>query len=128
MQSQPMIPPPQMVVAIPTLERAQRRSDRRLSIAVFGAVFIATPLLVLAGSRVGVGVVLAALVVLVVAGLIIMWPVVGFYVVGICAILVEQNSLSTPILTDNLDIFHWPNGYEGQLERPIGFIFIFIFL
>src|SRR5437868_5258998 len=109
MQSHRMITPPQMEGAIPTLETAQRRSDRRLSIAVLGAVFIATPLLVLIASRVGVGIVLAALVVLAVTCLIIMWPVVGFYVVGGCAILVEQASLSTPILTDNLDIFHWPD-------------------
>lgn len=127
MRSQQVIALPQKDIAISTLETAQRRSDRLLSIILLGTVFILTPFLVLIGYLIGFGVVLAALVVLAVTCLIMIWPVVGLFVVGGCAILVEQATLPTPILTDNLDIFHWPNGYEGQFERPIGLLFIYIF-
>ena len=122
MQTYQLVAAPQTEVAIPALVSARRRSDRRLSIIVLSTVFILTPLLVLGGSHLGFGIVLYALAALAIAGLITIRPVVGCYVVGGCAILVEQAPLPTPILTDNLEIFHWPAGYQGQIERPIGFL------
>ena len=47
-------------------------------------------------------------IILVIAALIIRWPIAGFYVVLGLATLVEQEPLSTPILTDRLPVFYWP--------------------
>jgi len=80
------------------------------------------------------GSVIGGLVVLVVVVLIVRWPVVGFYVLAVCAAAVEADSpisiggilgvRSIPILY----VYYWPPGYEGEIERPIGFLIIFIVL
>jgi hypothetical protein len=77
------------------------------------------------GIRVGFGTVAVVLAAIVLAGAIVRWPVVGFFVVSACVVLVEQEPLSTPIFTDGLDIFHWPASLAGLPERPIGIVFLF---
>ncbi len=49
-------------------------------------------------------------------------PVVGVYAIAISAVIVEENSLPYPIVTDHLYIFYWPTYLEGLPERPIGFL------
>jgi general stress protein CsbA len=97
-------------------------------IALLGVVCVLTPLLVLGGFILSFGSVLGILAALAVVCLVAVWPLTGFYLVAGCAILVEEEPLPTPILTDRLNIFYWPAGYEGQVERPIGFLMIFILL
>src|SRR5207248_1431874 len=87
-----------------------------------------TPLLVLTGVTIGIGLVLGGFVSLMVATLIVQRPVAGFFMVAACAVLVEQSPLLAPVLTDHLYIFSWPPALEGAIERPIGFLFIFILL
>ncbi len=113
---------------IAALVAARKRSDINLFIVIFIIALGLTPLFVAGGWVVGPILALGVLVSLIVAFLIVLWPVVGFYAVALCALLVEQSPLNTPVLTDRLDIFYWPPGLEGLIERPIGFLFIFILL
>jgi len=114
------------LTAASTLLAAQKRRDMLLFIIIFCTVFSLTPLLVLGGVTLGFSLVLGSLVALIIAALIVRWPLVGFYVVAGCVVLIESEPLWTPILTDQLYIFYWPPGLEGQIERPIGFLMIFI--
>src|SRR5207244_4624882 len=84
--------------------------------------------LVLAGATAGVSLLLGSLAILIGVALIIRWPIAGFYVVVGLVTLIEQEPLSTSILTDRLPVFYWPPSLEGVIERPIGLLFIFIFL
>src|SRR5256714_11791158 len=113
---------------ISTLLADERRSNMLMLIVISVVVFSLAPLLVLGGASLGSSVVLGLIIIPAVATLIIRWPVVGFYVVSACTVLVEQSPLSTPIGTDRLNIFFWPPALEGLIERPIGFLILFILL
>ena len=113
---------------ISELLAAHKQRDDRLFIVIFLIVLTFVPLLVLTGWAVGFSSVLGALAILTIAILIARWPLVGLYVVGGCALLIEQEPLqTTPILTDRLNVFYWPPNLAGFIERPIGLLFIFIF-
>src|SRR5947209_4569982 len=104
----------------------EKRSDALLFIVIFVTVICITPLMILGGANIGFSFILGGLAALTTAALIVWRPVLGFYVVTGCVVLVEQSSLPTPILTDNLYIFYWPPRFTGLIERPIGFLLIFI--
>lgn len=117
-----------IIATVAALGAARKRSDIYLFLVIFIIVFSLTPLLIIGGEAAGPTLPLGALVSLILAALIVLLPVAGFYVVAICALLVDQSPLLTPVLTDHLYIFYWPSGLEGLIERPIGFLFIFILL
>ena len=81
-------------------------------------------LITFAGARFGFSAVVAILLTVCLAALIIRWPIVGFFVVTACVVLVEQEPLAFPIFTDGLDVFHWPPSLAGMPERPIGVILL----
>lgn len=122
---QPIIIPKTRITVSDLLNMSKQR-DLLLFIVVFVAVFSLTPLLILAGLAVGFGLVLGISASLIIAALIVRWPLAGVYIVVGCAVLIEESPLSTPILTDHLYIYYWPPGLEGLIERPIGFLFLFI--
>jgi len=105
-----------------------KRSDIILFIVIFVTVFSLTPLLVWGGALIGFSVVLAILVALSIAALVVRWPVAGFFVVLGCVLLIEQDSLRFAIFTDNLYVFGWPPSLAGLIDRPIGFLIVFIIL
>jgi O-antigen ligase len=116
------------IMTAPELLAVHKRRNVYLFIVIFIIMFSLTPLLVLTGVTFGIGLVLGGFVSLIVATLIVRWPLVGFFMVAACAVLVEQYSVLAPILTDHLYIFYWPPALEGLIERPIGFLFILILL
>src|SRR5437763_2373634 len=120
---------PGFVNSVDDLHLAQRHSDRRLFIIIFAIAFGLTPLLTLAGEMIGFSTVMGLSVVLAVVVLIVLWPVLGLYVVAGCALLVEAEPL---VLNGHpaysLYVFYWPPRYAGLIERPIGFLLLFIFL
>ena len=116
---------PKTKINVSDLLSMSKRNDVLLFIVIFVTVFSLTPLLVLGGVTVGFGLVLGIVVSLTIAALIVRWPLTGVYVVAVCAVLIEDAPLPTPILTDHLYIFYWPPGLEGLIERPIGFLFLF---
>ena len=86
----------------------QRRSDVLLFLVIFFTVFGLTPLLVFAGAAIGFSLLLGSLVALIAAALVVRWPMLGFWMVSGCVVLIEQDPLPTNILTDQLYIFGWP--------------------
>jgi hypothetical protein len=109
--------------------KARRRGDRLLFSSIFIIALALVPLLVVAGATFGFSTLLAATTVLAVLVLIIRWPIVGFYVVAACALLVEQDPLTVNgVVSYYLYVFYWPPQYAGLIERPIGFLLLFIFL
>jgi hypothetical protein len=103
--------------------------DRLCYIVIFVTALGLLPLSLLGGAKLGFGFILAILPILLIAVLIMRWPVAGFYATIACVVLIENGPLPFPDGTDGLPIFHWPIGsvFEGSIERPIGFFFIFIF-
>src|SRR5438128_956267 len=107
MQS-PITPGSRTIMTAPELLAARKRSDVYLFIVIFIIMSSLTPLLVLTGVTIGIGLVLGGFVSLMVATLIVRRPVAGFFMVAACAVLVEQSALLAPVLTDHLYIFYWP--------------------
>jgi O-Antigen ligase len=105
-----------------------KRSDLILFIVIFVITLGITLLSVLAGTQIGFTIVLAILAALIAAALVVLWPAVGFFVVVGCAVVVEEAPLLTPIFTDRLNVYYWPPNLAGLIERPIGFLILFIFL
>src|SRR5579884_2239304 len=103
-------------------KRIQEGGGRRdtLFVVLFCTLLCVTPLLIVGGMAVGFSVLIGGVGVLVLTVLLVHWPSLGLFVVAGCVFLFEQEQLSTPILTDNLYIFHWPVQLEGFVERPIG--------
>src|SRR5215467_11814529 len=118
------------ILNVTRLLATRSRNDALLFLVIFMAVFGLTPLLVLAGASIGFSMLIEGLLALIAAALVVRWPVLGFWIVAGCALLIEQNPLTVNanILTDQLYIFAWPPRLTGLIERPIGFFMLFIFL
>jgi len=105
---------------------------RRSNIFLFAVIFITalglTLLLALGATSIGYGFTMGVLVVLTIAVLIVRWSVVGFYVIAVCAAAVQADSPISVMGIPILYVDYWPPGYEGLIERPIGFLILFIFL
>jgi hypothetical protein len=119
-------PKPPLPNASLDIERQQlARRSASIYFFIFVATLVLTPLLILAGASQGFSQVLAALVALVALALVPYRPILGLYIIVICAILIEQEPLTgTPIGTDHLEIFYWPARLQGLPERPIGFFML----
>src|SRR5712691_1066731 len=115
-------------VPIHSLLAENRHRDTLLFLAIFITVLSITPLLVIVGVTISVSLVAGGLLALLIAALGVRWPVIGFYAVAGCAVLVEQFPLPDAFLTGNLYVYSWPPALEGMVERPIGFFFFFILL
>ena len=125
MKSSSFLTPYQTTTA---LDHEQKRSDTLLLIGIFVSVFLVTPLLVLLGLRIGFSYLLGSVFVLAIIASIVTWPVIGFYMIAASALLVEQEVLivnGKPLYS--LYVFYWPPRYDGLIERPIGFLMLFIF-
>lgn len=107
-----------------SLRTLKKRQDLILFIVTFVAALIVAPLLIFLGLKTSSGTTLGVTVALVVALVVIRWPKVGLFAVVVCAVLIEQAPLSTPVLTDKLYIYYWPSSLAGFSERPIGFLFL----
>lgn len=116
-------------VTVSTLSESHKRSDKLLFIVIFVTTFSIAPLLIFGGLTIGPGLLLGIPAALLITYLLIRWPQIGFFFIAVSALLVEVQPLTTASdLTDRLYIFYWPSGLEGQIERPIGYLFIFIIL
>ncbi len=113
-------------MTISALLEKQRRENRMKAIILYIVALGATLLLVLGGLRFGFSNILGIFVVLGVILLISRWPIVGFFIVACSALLIDQEPLvlnGTPI---NLYVFYWPTRLTGLVERPIGFLLLYI--
>src|SRR5258708_17020899 len=118
---------PKTLLTVPALLAKRRRADRLLALVVYVGAVSVSLLLALLGVKYGFSSVLGIMVVLSALLLISRWPVAGFFVVACCTLAIDQEPLvlnGTPI---NLYVFYWPPRYTGLIERPVGFLLIFIF-
>src|SRR6266852_5850344 len=110
-----------------TYQMPNKRGNTLFFIVMFTTALISIPLLVMVGANVGYNIILVGIVVIVAAIAIMLSPVVGFYIVALSALIIEEEPIFTPIGTDRVSIFYWPPAYAGLIERPIGFLILFVF-
>src|SRR5262249_27552514 len=119
--------PAEEVSASGWMTRVQR-SDQLLYALMVATALGATPLLVLGNASLGVGLMLSVIAALSALIAVALWPIAGLYFVIGAVVLVEQENIATPILTDRLYVFHWTPELEGLIERPFGFFLLVLFL
>jgi len=115
-------------LSVKRLTKAGKQYERWLYTVLLGLTVGATPLMAFTQSQLGFGLALGLLLVASVIVLMARWPVLGFFVLASCAVVVEQDLLPYPIFTDHLYVFYWPTQLQGLPERPIGFVLIFVLL
>ncbi|MGH2508706.1 MAG: hypothetical protein ACRDHZ_15075, partial [Ktedonobacteraceae bacterium] len=108
------------------LKSLQKRQNTILFIVTFIAMLGLTPLLIYLGLHYSASLTVGALVALIVAFAVVRWRAVGFFLIVVCVVLIEQEPLSFSIFTDTLNVYYWPQSLTGLPERPIGFLFLFI--
>jgi hypothetical protein len=113
---------------VSTLLVKRKRSDLLLFIAIFIGTFCLVPLLVISGIAVGITLALVIPGILILAALVFRWPILGFFLVLVCALAVEQNALIVLGRISVIYIFYWPSALEGMPDRPIGFFMLFVVL
>lgn len=115
-----------------TLVASRRRSDLFLFLTLFSFALCLVFLLAMGGVSIGFGLILALFGVLIVVVLVVLWPMVGFFVILGGTLLIEQNPLPVHVSVfdriSNLYVFHWPTALQGLPDRPIGFFMLFILL
>lgn len=116
---------PQTVSAILA---SRERSDRLVFITIFTGVLCLMPILIIGSVAIGLGLVLAILAILIMAVIIMRWPIVGFFLLLGCTLLIEQSPLSVLGNAPLIYIFYWPPSLEGLPDRPIGFAILFVLL
>lgn len=105
-----------------------RQRERWLFIFILAFTLGMMPMMSYAQGQLGFALTLSALVVAMIIVLMARWPTLGFYMLALCAVVVEQDMLPYPIFTDHLYVFTWPAQFQGLPERPIGFLALFILL
>lgn len=126
--SPPAAPPRAAPITVPLMTRERRRFERRAYLLVLVLALAVTPFFVYGGYKLGFGLVGALLGVLLLLIAIAVRPIIAFYVVAICVVLVEQEPLQFPILTDQLNVYYWPPRLAGLVDRPIGALFLYALL
>lgn len=106
----------------------RRRSDLFLFLSLFIGMLCLVFLLVAGGISIGFSLILAIFGVLIIVALTVLWPIVGFFVVLGCTLLIEQDPLLVFGGKPNVFVFYWPPALEGLPDRPIGFFMLFVFL
>lgn len=114
--------------SVASLVKAARRSQRWLYTVLLAFTIGLAPVMALLQSNMGFGMALGLLLVATIIVLMARWPILGFYTLAICAVVVEQEPLNFSIFTDHLYVFYWPLRLQGLPERPIGFLALFILL
>ena len=128
MDSQTAVELPNNRDIILELQAEQKRKNRVLFLVVCSIVVFFTPLVVLAGINLGFSLLVSITAVIIICAVILRWPQTGFFVITVCVVFIEQAPLIVSDFTDSLYVYHWPTYLEGLIERPIGFLFLFILL
>jgi hypothetical protein len=107
---------------------SRKRSEFLLFIVIFISVLFLVPVLVAGGIALGFSIMLAIPVVLIIAALVIRWPIVGLFVALACVLLIEQTPLPLFASNTNIYVFYWPPSLQGLPDRPVGFLMFFTLL
>ncbi len=111
-----------------TVLGSRKRSDWIAFLVISLIMLGVAPLLVMLGLRVGAGLVIGIVGVIVVGALLVRWPIIGFFLVAICALAVDQGPLAILGNKPEIYVFYWPSSFQGLPDRPIGFFMLFIIL
>lgn len=111
---------------IATLRSLRKRRELLSFVVTFVAVLGAAPLFTLLGLSIGYSLALGAIAALVVTYISVRWPTMGFFVITVCAVLIEEDPLQYSDLTDKLHVYFWPSSLTGIPERPIGILFLLV--
>ena len=125
MEIQPPITP-HGFQTVSLLLKERKRSDLLLFLLLFISMLSLVPLLVIAGIAIGFGYIFALLVVLILTAVVIRWPIVGFFVVLVSALAIDQSPLDVVGGSPTLYVLYWPPSLQGLPDRPIGFFMLFI--
>ncbi|HZU70445.1 MAG TPA: hypothetical protein VFA09_24450 [Ktedonobacteraceae bacterium] len=106
----------------------RKRSDLVLFLSLFSGMLGLVFLLVVAAVSTGFFLAVQLLVVSIILVLTFRWPVIGFFAVLSCTLLIEQNPLLVFGGTPNVFVFYWPLALQGLPDRPIGFFMLFVLL
>ncbi len=106
----------------------RRRFEWRSYLFVLVAALVATPLFVYGGYKLSFGAVAAVLGALILLIAIAFRPIIAFYIIAVSVVVIEQEPLQFHILTDQLNVYYWPERLAGLPERPIGFLFLYTLL
>ncbi|HEU0026288.1 MAG TPA: O-antigen ligase family protein [Ktedonobacterales bacterium] len=115
-------------LAVSRLIRDARKGERRLYLAAMALTVGLAPLMAFLQIQIGFALALGLLIIAILIIIMLIWPIAGVYALAICAVVVEQEILTYPIVTDHLYIFYWPVNLQGLPERPIGFLALFALL
>jgi hypothetical protein len=102
-----------------SLRELRERSDLRLFVSLLVTGLLAVLVGAVAGATIGYPIALVVLGLLVLAALLVRWPILGFYIVAASAVMVDQQA-------GVLYVFFWPPALEGFFERPIGLLVLFV--
>lgn len=109
-------------------QRDSRDVERWFFLAAMVVTVALTPVMLFLQLRLGFALTLGLLIVVILIVVMVFWPIAGVYTLAICAVVIEQENLQYPIVTDRLYVFYWPAQLQGLPERPIGFLALFVFL
>src|SRR5579884_1634392 len=104
----------------------RKRSDLVLFLSLFSGMLGLVFLLVVAAVSTGFFLAVQLLVVSIILVLTFRWPVIGFFAVLSCTLLIELNPLLVFGGTPNVFVFYWPLALQGLPDRPIGFFMLFV--
>ena len=124
MEIQPPIPTPGFQT-VSLLLKERRRNDLLLFLLLFISMLALVPGLVVAGVAFGFSSMFAILAVLILSAVVVRWPIVGFFVVLVSALAIDQSPLDVLGGSPTLYIFYWPSSLQGLPDRPIGFFMLF---
>ncbi len=77
---------------------------------------------------IGASYIFAILIVLIITALVIRWPLVGFFVILGCTLVIDQSPVDVVGGSPNIYAFYWPTSLQGLPDRPVGFFMVIILL
>ncbi len=105
---------------------SRARSERQLfaTVCATGVVLALTSALL--GAVIGFNVVLVVIGLVLLGALLLRWPILGFYIVGIAAVMIDQGPIGGSVNLGQIYVFYWPPSLEGLIERPIGVLVLYV--
>lgn len=105
--------------------------EARLFVALAGVGLASVVAADVLAASIGLPMVLAgmlgALALLGLAVALFRWPILGFYLVAIAAVVIDESVLDLGSGPLPLFVFYWPPQLEGFIERPIGVLVLYVF-
>ena len=113
---------------VDTILKKRRHSDLFLFVAIFIGLLCLVPGMVIGGIAVGFSIMLALPAILLITALVVRWPILGFFAILGCTLVVDQSPLALLGKGSAIYVFYWPSSVPSLPDRPIGFFMLFSLL